>query len=295
MAVRPVDQLGGHHDLRRDRFAREVPQHGASGDGCDIERAEIDACQHAATLDVVDGGGKAVDADDRCRPAGVPKGVERAERHHVVGRPYAVDVRVSGQQFRHGGLRRLLQQMADPRAQELDPRRPGEGVVQPAHPGAAGRHRRQAFECNDPAFALQASNKSVRSLASDRFVVRTNEGDCLASHAIDDEHDRDLRRGKPRQVLFHLQIVGRIEDHGVGPCRQCLDRKSLLLADMVGGLRHIVHGAGTCLGRDAVGGKARGIVGRVDAVLGEDGDRGLPGHGGCLRLSAGVVETTATL
>jgi hypothetical protein len=74
------------------------------------------------------------------------------------------------------------------------------------------------------------------------------------------------------------RIVRGHEHHGVRPIGQGLADQHLLLADVIGRLGHIVHGASTGLSRHPVGGKARRRIGRIDPVLGEDGERGGTGH-----------------
>ena len=76
----------------------------------------------------------------------------------------------------------------------------------------------------------------------------------------------------------HGRIVGRHEDHRVGPLRQGLADQHLLLADIVGRLRHVVDGPRAGLGGDPVGRQPGGGIGRIDPVLGENGERGSMDH-----------------
>ena len=63
-----------------------------------------------------------------------------------------------------------------------------------------------------------------------------------------------------------------------GRLGQGLADQHLLLADVVGRLGNIVHGAATGLGRHPVGGQPGRRIGRIEPVLGENGERQGTGH-----------------
>ena len=105
MLVRSISSAGTMISLRHG-LAGEMAQHGAGGDGGDVEGAEVGAGQHGAALDVVDGAGQAVDAHHLALRPAVGQRLERAEGHEVVGGPHAVDARMLGQQPRPSPPRR---------------------------------------------------------------------------------------------------------------------------------------------------------------------------------------------
>ena len=88
------------------------------------------------------------------------------------------------------------------------------------------------------------------------------------------DRDRDAGRGEALEILAHGLVVGRVEHHAGQAGGQRLCNQRLLLADVVGRLGHVVDRAGARFGRHPVGGRAGGVIGRIQAVFGENGDCG---------------------
>ena len=113
----------------------------------------------------------------------------------------------------------------------------------------------------------------ARDIARQRAVVRTDEQDAPARRGRrDDVEQRDVRRIETQDGVVHLRFVAGHEHHGVGLLGDgALDQRDLL-RHAVGHVRDIVRGRRAEPRGGAVGAEPRRGVGRVGAVLGEDGD-----------------------
>ena len=72
--------------------------------------------------------------------------------------------------------------------------------------------------------------------------------------------------------VVHRGLVRRHEHRGVGPLRDRARDQRDLLRCAVGLLGHVVRGGCAEPRRGAVGAEPRGVIGRIGAVLGENGD-----------------------
>ena len=221
----------------------EVPQHGAGGDGCDVEGAEIDAGQHACRARCVDRGGQAVDADDGRGPSGLLQRGQRPEGHDVVGGPDAVDLRMGLQQLGHCRPGRCFLQIADPRSHAA--RCPG------IPPAPASAPRSGHARCGRPACrpALRpcrchpapgtARGRSSRPPRHRRSPRRSGPGTFIRLMNTATGMPAAANRATSSSIATSSVGLNRTR---VRPRRQRLGHQCLLLADMVGRRRHIMHG-----------------------------------------------------
>ena len=170
---------------------------------------------------------------------------------------------------------------------QLDARMLGHRAAQALGAVAGGAGAGRAVERDQAALAANTGDQRRGDGVADRDVVGADEGQRRAVHAVDEDRHRDAGRGEAFEVLAHGLIVGRVEHHAghAGPQRLCNQR--LLLADVVGRLRHVVDRPGAGLGGHPVGGGAGGVIGRIQAVFGENSDCGR-GHGPYFRASAAL-------
>ena len=232
--------------------------------------------QHGAALDVVDRLGQAVDADHLGASAGRGQRLERAERHHVVGGPHAVDLRDARPAARAiAALRRRALEVADPRVQQLDRRVLGHGPAQAVGAVAGGR----ALGVPSRATMRPLPPRPVDQRLGDALWPtrrrRSRRRSRRAVHAVDADRDRDAGGGEARRdprTIACRRSASNTTPAGHGGQR--LADQRLLLADIVGRLGHIVHRPGAGLGGDPVGGQAGRVIGGIEPVLGENGEGG---------------------
>ena len=183
-----------------------------------------------------------------------------------------------GQQPRHLQPRRLFLEGAGARTQHADRRLLIEGPMQSDGTVARRRRARRALDHDDVALAAQPVDQGARRGVAHRHVVRADECHEPALHPVDAVDDRDAGRLEPPHILDHGRIVGGHEHHRIRPAGQGFADQHLLLPDIVRRLGHVVHRPSTGLGRHPVGGEASRGIGRIDPVLGEDGECDGTGH-----------------
>ena len=115
--------------------------------------------------------------------------------------------------------------------------------------------------------------KVTRNALRQGMIIRADEAHALpggrASHEVE---QRNTRGVEAENGIVHRGFMHGHEHDGVGPLRDRAFDQCDLLPHIVRLLGHVVRGGGAepCCG--PVGADASGLIGRIGAVLGEDGD-----------------------
>src|SRR4051812_33659760 len=143
------DDLDGRLDVGRQLLALRGGEAGLNAELADRVRVLRDRGGHVAGLDRLQRVFDAVDADDRhvALLAGVLDRLGDAERHLVVGREEALDVRVGAHQVLGGAQRLRAVPVAGDRLERLEAALGALG--EPLHAGVAGRVARDAADDAD--------------------------------------------------------------------------------------------------------------------------------------------------
>ena len=140
-------------------------------------------------------------------------------------------------------------------------------------PRMAGRGRGGAFEDHDLAPPAELREQIARDVARQSAIVRADEAQPRAGgragHEIEQRNARGIE-GEDRVVDGGL--MHRREDDRVRPRRDRARDQRDLLANVVRLLGHVVRGGGAEPRRHPVGSEAGGLIRRIGAVLGEDGN-----------------------